>query len=186
MGYFDLDEEKYTAYGVIGGGIRSHLIYKLYPKMYPNRSREAVWALWYLTDKKKFGCKEDSEFLMINVKESTTQQNYFYPYALFSFYALEIYRFLKKLILGQSVNISEKQRFINSLLELFCIALILFNSILLPPLSIVSSTKVDEPILITDLNGKYGNFLYLGLNGEWEGCLLLIDGLNCVYFVLII
>ena len=112
MGYFDLDEEKYTAYGVIGGGIRSHLIYKLYPKMYPNRSRKAVWALWYLTDKKKFGCKEDSEFLMINVKESTTQQNYFYPYALFSFYALEIYRFLKKLILGQSVNISEKQRFI--------------------------------------------------------------------------
>jgi hypothetical protein len=37
----------------------------------------------------------DSEFLMIDVKESTTQQNYFYPYELFAFYAHQIFQLLK-------------------------------------------------------------------------------------------
>ncbi len=95
LNYYDLDADDYTVFGVIGGGIKSHFLYKLYPEMFPYRSREAVWALWYLSDKKSFGCKQDSEFLMIDIKEGTTQQNYFYPYALFAFYALRIYRKLK-------------------------------------------------------------------------------------------
>lgn len=112
LGYHDLDKEGYTAYGVIGGGIKSHFIYKLYPEMFPNRSREAVWALWYLSDKRKFGCKEDSQFLMINSKEGTTQQNYFYPYALFAYYALEIYHTLKDCYTQLGISIAENQRFI--------------------------------------------------------------------------
>jgi len=95
LGYHDLDDLGYPS--VIGGGIKSHFIYKLYPEMYPNRSREAIWSLYYLSDKKTFGCKEESEFLMIDKQKGITQQNYFYPYALFSFYALQIFLELKKL-----------------------------------------------------------------------------------------
>ncbi len=112
LGYYDFDEEAYTAYGVIGGGIKSHFIYKLYPEMYPNRSREAVWALWYLSSKKKFGCKEDSQFLMINVDEGTTQQNYFYPYGLFAFYALRIFNKLKEFYARNAISLPVEYRFV--------------------------------------------------------------------------
>lgn len=91
----DLDkDENYTVYGVIGGGIKSHLLYKMNPEVFPNRSRAALWALYYLTDKKTFDCHQDSEFLMIHADKGTTQQNYFYPYELFSIYALHIFQLL--------------------------------------------------------------------------------------------
>ena len=112
MDYFKFDEEDYNAHGVIGGGIKSHFIYKLYPEMYPHRSREALWALWYLSEKKRFGCKEDSEFLMIDVESGTTQQNYFYPYGLFAYYALKIYEELKKIYVRNGISLSIEYRFV--------------------------------------------------------------------------
>ncbi len=90
-----LDTDDYTAYGVIGGGIKTHMLYKVHPAIFPNRSRSAIWALWYLTDKNTFGCKTDSEFLMIDLGKNIVQQNYFYPYQLFAFYAFEIYKMLR-------------------------------------------------------------------------------------------
>lgn len=95
MGLAALDEDEYSVYGVIGGGIKSHFLYKFNPSVFPNRSRESIWALWYLTSKKTFNCKQDSEFLMLDVEKSRTQQNYFYPYRLFAFYAHKIYLLLK-------------------------------------------------------------------------------------------
>lgn len=112
MDYYELDDEECVAFGVIGGGIKSTFVYKLFPYMFPVRSREAVWALWYLSGKKRFGCKEDSEFLMINTEQSTTQQNYFYPYALFSFYALKIFHELKKHFEKHGAVISTDYRFV--------------------------------------------------------------------------
>ena len=94
LGLSDLDTDDYTVYGVIGGGIKSHLLYKMNPETFPNRSRAAIWALYYLTDKKTFDCHQDSEFLMIHAEKGTTQQNYFYPYELFSIYALHIFQLL--------------------------------------------------------------------------------------------
>ncbi len=110
--YDDLDEEGYVVFGVIGGGIKSTFIYKLFPYMFPVRSREATWALWYLSAKNKFDCKEDSEFLMINKEQITTQQNYFYPYAIFSFYAHQIFLELKKLYIKYNVEIPTDYRFV--------------------------------------------------------------------------
>lgn len=96
LGLSTLEEsgEKYTAYGVIGGGIRSHMLYKTHPEAFPNRSQWALWALWHLSGKEDFGCEMNSEFLMIDVKAVTTQQNYFYPYDLFTFYMYKIYKLL--------------------------------------------------------------------------------------------
>lgn len=107
-----IDEEDYIAYGVIGAGIRSHFLYKLYPHIFPNRSRDAIWSLWYLTDKENFGCKEDSEFLMIKIKDNTTQQNFFYPYDLFTYYSIHILKYLKKEFLRVSLEIPDEYCFV--------------------------------------------------------------------------
>lgn len=112
LGYYDLDEPNYTAFGVIGGGIKSHFIFKLFPEMYPYRSREAVWALYYLSNKKSFGCTQDSQFLMINIEQGTTQQNYFYPYGLFAFYALRIFSKLKELYVKHGISLPIEHRFV--------------------------------------------------------------------------
>lgn len=112
LGFEVLDTEDYVVYGVIGGGIKSHFLYKLYPHLFPYRSQDAVWAFWYLTDKKPLGCKQDSEFLMINQKELTTQQNYFYPYHLFAFYALQIFKLLNKAYSRLGVELPAAYRFV--------------------------------------------------------------------------
>jgi hypothetical protein len=112
LNFSDLLTEDYIVFGVIGGGIKSHLLYKLNPDVFPNRSREAIWALWYLTSKKTFGCKEDSEFLMIDTKNTITQQNYFYPYDLFGYYALKIYNLLKSEASKYSIPLSGNCRFV--------------------------------------------------------------------------
>ncbi len=95
LGMAPLDTDDYTAFGVIGGGIKTHMLYKVHPAIFPNRSRSAIWALWYLSGKESFGCATDSEFLMIDVGKGIVQQNYFYPYELFAYYAFEIYKMLR-------------------------------------------------------------------------------------------
>lgn len=112
LGFSFLDSEDYSVYGVIGGGIKSHFLYKFNPSVFPNRSRQALWALWYLTGKKTFGCSQDSEFLNINVEKSIIQQNYFYPYELFSFYAYNIYQLLGKEAKKLEVYIDEDYRYV--------------------------------------------------------------------------
>ncbi|MBT2757875.1 hypothetical protein J7E71_18480 [Mesobacillus foraminis] len=108
----ELDTEDYSVFGVIGGGIKSHFLYKLHPAFFPYRSKEAIWALWYLTDKKTFECEEGSQFLMINVEKSLTNQNYFYPYELFGFYAYQIYLLLKKEADKNNVHIPTEYRYV--------------------------------------------------------------------------
>jgi hypothetical protein len=49
---------------------------------------------------------------MINAREGTTQQNYFYPYALFSFYAIRIYQQLKELYAKHRVSLPIEYRFV--------------------------------------------------------------------------
>lgn len=108
----DLDTDDYIVYGVIGGGIKSQMLYKVYPSVFPNRSRDAIWALWYLSDKEVFECNQDSEFLMIDINKSITQQNYFYPYELFTFYAHQIFQLLKQKAEANGVYLDPDYRYI--------------------------------------------------------------------------
>ena len=113
MGLSPLDQDEgYTVYGVIGGGIKSHMLFKVHPSVFPNRSRSALWALWFLTGKKSFGCKMDSEFLMIDVDKSIAQQNYFYPYDLFAFYALELSGLLSEKAESMEAYIDPEYRYV--------------------------------------------------------------------------
>jgi len=112
---FDFDEDDYTYYCVIGNGIKSHFLYKLNPKLFPNRSKNAIFSLWYLVDKEEFDCKEGSEFLMIdfrNPNKNTTQENYYMPYFMFAHYASLIADFLRKQYAKYKVKFNEKYRFV--------------------------------------------------------------------------
>ena len=112
LGMEPMDSDNFTVYGVIGGGIKSHMLYKVFPEIFPNRSRSAIWALWYLSGKQSFGCRMDSEFLMIDVGKSITQQNYFYPYELFAFYAFEIYKMLRDKATELNTYIDPEYRYV--------------------------------------------------------------------------
>ena len=108
----ELDSDPYTAYGMLGGGIRSHFLYNLYPEAFPNRSQNAIWAYYFLTGRKTFDFEDDSEFLMINLDGSGTQQNYFYSYDLFTFYATKLYILLKASCQGIGYSFDESYRYV--------------------------------------------------------------------------
>ena len=111
LGLNKLDTEDCSLSGVIGGGIKSLISYMRNPQWFPSRSRNAIWALYFLTDKESFGCKMDSEFIMVNIKEGQMSQNYFYPYVLFSYYALVTYRVLKEQFKALGVELKPKYRY---------------------------------------------------------------------------
>lgn len=110
LGVDTLDEETFTAYGVIGGGIRSHFLHQLYPYVFPNRSQSAIWAYYFLTERKDYGFDDGSEFLMIEPEGA--QQNYFYPYNLFSYYALQLYLALRDACAGHGVSLERAYRYV--------------------------------------------------------------------------
>lgn len=112
LGLTKLLQEEYISYQVIGGGIKSHFLYSLYPGVFANRSQEAIWALWYLTAKNDFGFNDGSEFLMVDLEKNTTQQNYHYPYDLFSYYALKIYLMLRSACREEGVQFLPQYRYI--------------------------------------------------------------------------
>lgn len=108
----ELDSEDYGVQSVIGGGIRTHFLYRMHPDRFPYRSREAIWALWYLTEKKTLGSKYGSEFLMIDAQNNNTQNNYFYPYDLFGYYAFNIMYLLKEEARKLDLPYPDKYRFV--------------------------------------------------------------------------
>ena len=99
--YYDLDMEYLdgddcSLSGVIGVGIKSRILYKLYPAAFPNESQNSIWSLYFLSGQGEFGCEHGSEFLMIDDEDSVTHQNYSYPCRLFAYYALELYKLLER------------------------------------------------------------------------------------------
>ena len=93
-----LDEDECCLSGVIGISIKSRILYKLYPAIFPNASQDSVWSLYFLSGRESFGCEYDSEFLMIdddNTDNSVIRQNFSYMYQLFDYYAFEIYKLLE-------------------------------------------------------------------------------------------
>lgn len=110
--FSELLDEKYQYKGVIGSSLKSYFLYKLYPEIFPNQSRQALWALWYLTKKKPFDCKQQSEFIMIDNDNNTLEANSFYPYDLFGIYSIEIYKMLKEEAKNLNINLVSEYRFV--------------------------------------------------------------------------
>ena len=108
-----LDTEDCSVYGVIGGGIKTLFLYKLYPALFPSRSQEALWALYFLSGQGSFDCDYESEFLMIDdAKKFVTHQNYFYPCELFYRYACEIYKLLECEAAKINLSLNKNYRYV--------------------------------------------------------------------------
>jgi hypothetical protein len=114
LGLSPLVGEGYTAYGVIGGGIKSRFLYALYPEAFADRNQEGIWALYFLTDAHHFGFHDGSEFIMARMDhdKNTIQQNYHYPYDLFAWYALLIYTLLREACAEKKVPLDPQYRYI--------------------------------------------------------------------------
>lgn len=97
---------------VIGYGVSSYLLYKNNSELFPNRNANSIWALWFLTQKKTFGCQEDSEFLMIKEDENLTEHNFFFPYYLYAWYAFNICKMLKEKAEQLNVNLDREYRYV--------------------------------------------------------------------------
>jgi len=119
LGVSELDGEPFTAHGVIGGGIRSHFLYQLYPDAFPNRGQNAIWACYFLVNRQDYGFPGGSEFLMIEPDGSGTQQNYSYPYDLFNYYAIRLFKTLEEHSLAQDYHLFHRYRYVylNSFLD---------------------------------------------------------------------
>lgn len=112
LGLSELLNEKYTSYQVIGGGIKSNFLYSLFPHAFPYRSQNAIWAFWYLTNKLDFGFPDGSEFLMVDLSVGKIQQNYHYPYDLFSLYALKLLLSLKTACAREGITFKSQYRYV--------------------------------------------------------------------------
>jgi hypothetical protein len=119
FGLSDLtNDEKYTSYGAIGGGIKSRFLYMLYPAIFANRGQNAIWALYFLAGRSECEFADGSEFLIIDTNilnkagNYLTNQNYFYPYDLFSYYAFEILKMLRQACLKEGFKLNEQYRYV--------------------------------------------------------------------------
>ena len=125
---FDLDsldnDEAMYMVNVIGMGIKSIVLYHLDPSRLPARGRNGLYSLYFLSGRDHFGLpSESSEFLMVNDIAPASDgsiimdQNYWYPYGLFSLYALRIFRWIDQhsssagLTLDRSVRYVYVERF---------------------------------------------------------------------------
>lgn len=104
---FELDpldsDETMTLIGVIGMGIKSVVLYQLDPSRMPQRLRSDLYALYFLSGMDDFALpSRSSEFLMINDREPASngslimEHNFWYPYGLFSLYALRIFKWISE------------------------------------------------------------------------------------------
>jgi hypothetical protein len=124
----EIEEEDYSLIGVIGMGIKSVTIYHLYPHIFPKRGKSDLFGMYFLTgqDKSFFDFPtKTSEFIMIN-DEATGQkgtykvdQNYWYPYGLFTAYAMKIYKMIVERCKQINVALDPHHRYVyvNTYLE---------------------------------------------------------------------
>jgi hypothetical protein len=97
------DDEHMYLINVVGMGIKSIVLYHLDPNRFPARGRDGLYGLYFLSGMDHFGLpSKSSEFLMINDVTPASDgsmimdQNYWYPYGLFSLYALRVFKWMEQ------------------------------------------------------------------------------------------
>lgn len=114
---FDTDETLW-AQGVVGNGIKSYVLYHLFPDVFPICARQALFALYFLSNKEDFGLPSaTSEFLMIDDMKPekqirTMEHNYWYPYSLLTWYRLGLYRLIEKRCTKMGITLDSQWRYV--------------------------------------------------------------------------
>lgn len=124
----DDDETMYIT-NVIGMGIKSFVLYHMDASRFPARGRDGLYGLYFLSECDHFGLpSKSSEFLMINDRSTASNgsfvmdQNYWYPYGVFSVYALRIFRWMSKRLAasGQALDTKVRHVFVQRFLHEVC------------------------------------------------------------------
>jgi hypothetical protein len=104
---------------VIGMGIKSITLYHLDPQRLPRRGRSDVYALYFLSGRDYFGLpSKSSEFLMVDDESPAEdgsiimEYNFWYPYGLFSLYALRVYRWMEKRASSVGLTLDHSFRYV--------------------------------------------------------------------------
>ena len=117
------DDPTMYVIGVVGVGIKSTVLFHQWPASFPKRDRQAMFGLFFLTGKAHFGLSTGSEFQMIVdrdlandgaplLKNHRTEHNFWYPYGLFSLYAVRVWKHLKAYAARLGVPLDESHRFV--------------------------------------------------------------------------
>jgi hypothetical protein len=130
---FDLDplddEDTMKIENVVGMGIKSIVIHHLDPERLPPRGRYGLYGFYFLSGREPFGLpSQSSEFLMVNDIHPASDgsiimdQNYWYPYGLFSLYALRTYKWLDQQasIAGFTLDRSVRYVYVERFFEAVC------------------------------------------------------------------
>lgn len=120
---FELDpldnDESMFIWNVVGMGIKSIILYHLDASRLPARGRYGLYGLYFLTGRDHFGLpSQSSEFLMVNDIDRASDgsiimdQNYWYPYGLFSLYALRVFRWISARSAEAGYQMEPEYRFV--------------------------------------------------------------------------
>lgn len=120
---FDLDplddDETMSMVKVVGMGIKSIMLFHLDPERLPPRGRNGLYGLYFLSGRDHFGLpSKSSEFLMVNDVHPASDgslimdQNYWYPYGVFSLYALRVFRWIESRAETAGFAIDRKMRYV--------------------------------------------------------------------------
>lgn len=115
------DDETMSLASVIGMGIKSIVLFHLDPERLPPRGRYGLYGLYFLSKMQDFGLPSgSSEFLMVNDINPAPDgsiimdQNYWYPYGLFSLYSLRVYNWIEIRCEEAGVTLDPRLRFVYS------------------------------------------------------------------------
>jgi hypothetical protein len=112
LGLEPLNEGELGVGGVIGYGVQSCMLHGVYPREFALRTQDAVWALYFLSERQDFGLADGSEFLMVYPDRGFCEQNYFYPAQLFGFYALKVFLVLREFCGAKYGKFDDRYRYI--------------------------------------------------------------------------
>lgn len=92
--------------GVVGKGIRSEIMHKLYPDLFTLMTRRSIWGLYFLTD-------ERDEFVVDDTYKDIfrTVHNWDYMYDRFAYYNYIIYKQIEKYLAKHKIKLNEKYKY---------------------------------------------------------------------------
>ena len=102
-------------------GIKSAMLFHLDPERLPRMNRNALYGLYFLSKRQDFGLpSRSSEFLMVNDVHLASDgsmimdQNYWYPYGLFSLFSLRVYNWIEMACHKAGIALEPRLRFVYS------------------------------------------------------------------------
>jgi hypothetical protein len=101
-----LEEDEMFLPGIIGLGIRSELLHRIYPSHFAIMTRRSGWAMYYLTD-------ECDEFVIDEESEGKHRTSFYweYDYERFSFLCNFICNLLEENLSKYNINLNQRKRF---------------------------------------------------------------------------